>query len=454
MPFLTKLMGSRLLAGLLALLLCLSVAACNRQPEGEPSPEPVPVEATADATVAPSATPTATVGPTDTPTAVPVSEADLDEALATATDFLGRISTGDYRAAYGELLSVAGQERLAELVLGRFALTNPHISFFETMGAEPAGNGIAVDVTWLESADGQGDVGTQAARILLDREGDAFLIDDVELSGFTPAATPPPPALPRAELVSEEAAAGQEMAFRASGFQSSETLLTWLELADGRLVGLSFDESDDQGVVEATYPGEVTAAGEAGQWIWWVQALRDSSRNTGITFEVAAVPTPTPTTPPPPTPTQRPAPTAAPQPEATPTPTTAPAPSTAYGAPTSLWPERLTSREPGSALIVEFQPVAEQLAPDEFYELVLVAKNLQGTVYNAGSVQGKGDACSGQRDVPCRSLIGNERFMQLFYPSGSEATGEWFVQVVRETAPGQFTPISPPSETRVVILKP
>ena len=134
-------------------------------------------------------------------------------------------------------------------------------------------------------------------------------------------------------------------------------------------------------------------------------------------------------------------------------PTDTPAPSTAYGAPLLLLPEPLTSREFNSALIVEFQSVAEELAFDEFYQLNLIATNLQGTIYNGGSVQGKGGACDGQYNVPCRQLIADERFMNPFFPDGVEARGEWFVQVVKETAPGQFTPVSPPSEVRVVNLK-
>jgi len=99
-------------------------------------------------------------------------------------------------------------------------------------------------------------------------------------------------------------------------------------------------------------------------------------------------------------------------------------------------------------------PVAEQLAPDEFYQLVLVARDLIGKIYNAGSVLSKGDACSGQRNGPCVSITGNERFMELFHPDGVEGRGEWNVQVVRQVGPDTYEPASPPSETRIVILKP
>ena len=75
-------------------------------------------------------------------------------------------------------------------------------------------------------------------------------------------------------------------------------------------------------------------------------------------------------------------------------PTPVPKPSVGYGAPTLLWPELETSRNYGSALIVEFVPVAEQLAADEFYQLVLVARDSAGKIYNAGSVLSKGNACS------------------------------------------------------------
>ena len=50
-------------------------------------------------------------------------------------------------------------------------------------------------------------------------------------------------------------------------------------------------------------------------------------------------------------------------------------PSAGYGAPTLLCAEPVTSQTYGSALIVEFVPVADQLAADEFYEFVLVTSN-------------------------------------------------------------------------------
>ena len=444
--------------GLLAALLVLATA-CNRQPEGEPSPvpaTPTPVEATAEPAEAPTDTPT--LAASDTPTAPPITEAEVDAALATVRDFLGRLSTGEFREAYGSQLTTAGQERLSELILGRLALSNPHISFFELLGAEPLDDRISVEVVWRETYDGQGDVGDQQAKVLLARQGDGFLVDDIELGDFEPAATPIPPSLPRAEVLTQAPAAGQPMSFRASGFQGGETILAWLELPDGSALDPVFGVSDAGGSFETTYDGSVIAGLEAGNWIWWVQALRDSSRNAGITFAVAVEPTATvaPTQPP----TATPRPTVVQPSQPAPAPPTAappadtPAPSTAYGAPVLLWPELLTSREYNSALIVEFQPVAEELASDEFYQLNVTATNAQGVIYNGGTVQGKGGACSGQYGVPCRQLIADERFMNPFFPDGVEARGEWFVQVVKETAPGQFTPVSPPSEVRVVNLKP
>lgn len=449
--------------GLLAVLLVLA-AACNRQPEGEPSPVPAtvaPIEATNEPATTPADTPT--LSPSDTPTTLPITEAEVDAALAMVRDFLGKLSTGAYREAYGSQLTTAGQEQLSELILGRLALSNPHISFFELLGAEPLGDRISVDVVWRETYDGQGDVGDQQAQVLLARQDDGFLVDDIELGAFEPAATPIPPSLPRADVLTEAPAVGQPLSFRASGFQGGETILAWLELPDGVTLDPVFGVSDADGSFETTYDGPVITGLEAGNWIWWVQALRDSSRNAGITFAVATEPTVTLAPTEPPTATPRPAvvqptqppvvsSTAAPPTAAPPTDT--PAPSTAYGAPLLLFPEPLTSREFNSALIVEFQPVAEELAFDEFYQLNLTATNLQGTIYNGGSVQGKGGACDGQYNVPCRKLIADERFMNPFFPDGVEARGEWFVQVVKETAPGQFTPVSPPSEVRVVNLKP
>jgi hypothetical protein len=103
---------------------------------------------------------------------------------------------------------------------------------------------------------------------------------------------------------------------------------------------------------------------------------------------------------------------------------------------------------------VEFVPVTGDLAPDELYELVLIAADLQGNVYNGGSVRGRGNPCSGQYSQPCLSLTADERFMSPFHPTGVEGRGTWYVQVVRQTGDGQFTPVSPPSEQRIVILKP
>ena len=254
--------------------------------------------------------------------------------------------------------------------------------------------------------------------MLLARQDGALRVDDVELGAFQPEATPLPPPLPKAEVSTSPAVAGQEMRFRATGFQSGETVLAWLELPGGRLLAPSFQTTDDQGVLETAYSADTTQGLEAGQWIWWAQALRDSTCNTGITFEVQAPPTPAPTA------TRAPRPTATPRP-AQPAPTVAPVvaqptptsvPSVGYGAPTLLWPEPVTSRDYGSALVVEIVPVAEQLAPDEFYQLVLVARDLVGKIYNAGSVLSKGDACGGQRNGPCVSITGNERFMECLPP--------------------------------------
>lgn len=446
--------------GLLALLL---LAGCSRNPAGKPTPAsattlPPEISTVVEtpAQVLPSATPTISV--TDTPATQPFTEADVNKALDVVRDFLGKLSSGEYRAAYGQLLTTGGQERLSELVLGRLALNNPHMSYFELLGAEPVADHVAVDVMWRETSDGQGDLGTQQARVLVGRQNGSLLVDDVELGEFQPEATPLPPPLPKAESLTSPAVAGQEMRFRATGFQSGETVLVWLELPDGSLVTPSFQSTDDQGVLETAYTPAATGGLQAGQWIWWAQALRDSTRNTGITFEVQAPPTPEPTaTPlPRPTATPRPArPTATTAPVAAqPTATTAPKPTGGYGPPTLLWPEPVTSRDFGSALIVEFVPVAQQLASDEFYQLVLVARDLSGKIYNSGSVVGKGNPCNGQYGSPCVSLIGDERFMRLFHPDGVEGRGEWYVQVVRQVAPDNYQAISPPSESRIVILKP
>lgn len=440
--------------GLLVLLL---VAGCSRNPAGEPTPTTVPAAPTESPTPAPvvdtptsqppTATPTTASTPTSTP--IPVTESDLENALQIARDFLAKLADGGFREVYGSLLTTAGQERLAELVLGRLSLTNPHISYFELLGAEPVDDGIAVDVTWQESYDGQGLVGSQEARLLLARQDGTFLVDDALLSDFQPAATPVPPPLPRAEALTNPAIPGEEMRFRASGFEGGETVLAWLEAPDGTLFTPDFNVTDENGAAEVVYPAGQTGTLIDGRWIWWAQALRDSTRNTGITFEVLPAPTATPTPVPTPIPTRPPA---TPTPAVVPTDT--PEPSPGYAAPVALWPEPVTSREYNSALIVEFVPVADELAPDELYELVLEARDGVGNVYNAGSVRGRGDNCSTPYDQPCRSLTANERFMRLFHPDGIDGQGTWWVQVVRETGPEQFTVISPPSEPRTVILKP
>ncbi len=443
----------------LAIVLLLGMAGCSRVPQGGPTATPTTVEPTqalaptpTDTLPAPSS-PTPQVTPTPTP--VPVTQADLDAGLEVVRQFLTGLSIGDFRQVYASLLTTGGQQRLADLVLGRLALTNPRISYFELLGAEPAAERVAVDVAWEESYEGQGVVGRQVARVLLARQGEGFLVDDVALAEYVPAATPPPPALPRAEALTNPAVPGQDMQFRASGFASGETVLAWLELPDGSLTAPSFQSADATGTFELAYSGATTRNLQPGRWIWWAQALRDSTRNTGITFDV--LPVPSPTAPPAPTRPAQPRLTTAPTPrpaQPAPTPTPRP-PSTAYGAPVLLWPDAVgTAREYPGALVVEFVPVAEQLAENEFYELVLVARDTVGNVYNAGSVRGKGDACSGQYSQPCRSLVGDLRFMELFYPSGFEGQGVWYVQVVRQTGPDQFTPVSPPSEQRAVTLKP
>jgi hypothetical protein len=437
------------------LVLALLLAGCQTPPSG---PTPAPVEtATTEATPM-EAPPTPTPGPTALPTEEPVAEADLDAALDVVRDFLARLATGEYRVAYGSLLTTGGQQRLADLVLGRLALSNPHISFFELLGSQPANGRIAVDVVWRETFEGQGELGTQEATVYLARQGDQILVDDVVLGSFSAAATPVPPPLPRAETLSSPAVAGQELRFQASGFQAGEIVLVWLELADGTLLEPLFGAADSQGVITVAYEGAETRDLPAGRWIWWAQALRDSTRNTGITFEVQAGPTVVPTQPPVAVaPTQSPAqPTVAPAATTPPTPTPTPAPpSPAYGAPILLWPEPVTSRDFGSALIVEFVPVADVLAADEWYELVLVGRNAVGVIYNAGRVLGKGDAtCDGVYATPCLKMIADERFMNAFHPEGNDGSGEWYVQVVRQTGADQYTPVSPPSEARIVVLKP
>lgn len=440
------------------LVLALLVTSCQSPPSG-PTPAPVTSPSSPPAIV--DAMPTEAPAPTDEPTPLPattpVTEADLDASLDVVRDALAKLATGEYRAVYGSLLTTAAQQRLADLILGRLALSNPHISFFELLGAQPVDERIAVDVVWRETFDGQGEVGTQEAIFYLARQDGQVLVDDVELGSYQPAATPVPPPLPKAETLTSPAVAGQELRFRATGFQAGETVLAWLELADGSLLEPVFRITDEQGMLEMAYTGDRTAGRDAGRWIWWAQALRDSTRNTGITFEVQAAPTPAPTAVP--TPTPRPTQPAQPAPTATAVvqqaaPTDTPAPSTAYGAPALIWPEPVTSRDFGSALIVEFVPVADALAADELYELVLVAKSPQGTVFNAGSVRGRGDACQGVRDTPCVTLIADERFMRDFHLGGVDARGEWYVQVVKQTGADQYTTVSPPSETRVVVLKP
>ncbi len=439
------------------LVLALLLAGCQTAPDG---PAPAPSETTT-VVASPTEAPTPSPEPTATPTVEPVTEADLDASLDVARDFLARLATGEYRIVYGTLLTTGGQQRLADLVLGRLALSNPSISFFELLGSQPAQGRIAVDVIWRETLEGQGELGAQEATIYLTRQDDQILVDDVVLGSFLPAATPVPPPLPRAETLNTQAVAGQELRFKAGGFQAGETVLAWLELADGTLLEPLFGRADNLGVVEVTYDGAATSGLPAGRWIWWAQALRDSTRNTGITFEVQAGATVAPTQPPvaaaptapPAQPTAAPAATTPPVVAAPPTATPAP-PSAAYSAPLLLWPEPLTSRDFGSALIVEFVPVADELAADEFYELTLIGRNQLGVIYNAGSVRGKGDPCDGVYGTACVKLIANEQFMRTFHPEGIEGIGEWYVQVVRQTGADQFTAISPPSEARTVLLKP
>ncbi len=75
--------------------------------------------------------------------------------------------------------------------------------------------------------------------------------------------------------MSNPAVAGQELRFQASGFQAGETVLAWLELADGTLLEPLFGRADSQGVVEVAYDGVDTSGLPAGRWIWWAQALRE-----------------------------------------------------------------------------------------------------------------------------------------------------------------------------------
>ena len=44
--------------------------------------------------------------------------------------------------------------------------------------------------------------------------------------------------------------------------------------------------------------------------------------------------------------------------------------------------------------------------------------------------------------------------MDRFHPDGVEGRGEWNVQVVKQVGSEQYEAVSPPSETRIVILKP
>lgn len=443
----------------LVVLALLLIAGCSQNPQGGPTARPEPAVVDQTTTVAPAAspspTPSPTLAPTATLTAIPPTQADLDAALSVVRNFMAQLSEGRFREAYGALLTTAGQQRLADLVLGRLALKNPHISYFEVLGAEPVGDQIAVDIVWQEMHDDLGPVGTQNAQVRLARQDGAFLIDEVELVDYEPAATPPPPPLPRAEALTNPAVPGVDMQFQGSGFESGETVLAWLELPDGSLTAPSFQTTDEDGTFVLVYTADVTRNLQPGRWIWWAQALRDSTRNTGITFDVAPPPSPTATPTAAPTPTPRPRPTQPPTPSTAPRPTATPRPSsTAYAAPVLLWPEPLTSRTKPGVLVVEFVPVAPSLGPDEYYELVLVARDPLGNVYNAGSVRGLGSPCSGQYGQPCVSLSADQRFMNLFYPSGYEGQGVWYVQVVKQTGPDQFTPISPPSEQRRVILKP
>lgn len=445
--------------GLSLLVLTLLASGCNRNEPVGPSPATTVTLSIASTPATETTSPSAA---TSEPTAAPVTQADLDTALQITRQMLTQLSDGDYRSVYGSLLTTAGQQRLAELILGRLALSNPHISFFELLGAQPTGERVAVDVTWREQGEGQGDIGAQDATFYLARQGEQFLVDDVALGAYTPAATPLPPPLPKSEALTAPVLPGQEIRFRATGFQAGETVISWLELADGSLLDPVFSVSDAQGALEIAYSAEQTAGLQPGRWIWWVQALRDSSRNTGITFEVqpepvAVEPTATPEPTAAPTATQAPTqPTARPTPRpttaATTPPTATPAPVAGYSAPTLLWPELETTRNKGSALVVEFAPVTNALAPDEWYEMVLIATNDQGAIYNGGSVRGKGDACNGQYSSPCVQLTGNERFMELFFRDGTMGRGRWYVQVVKQTGPDQYTPISPPSEARIVLL--
>ena len=276
--------------GLLVVLAILLMAGCSPPPPGQPTPTPaasVPtdtptIEPTITSLPAPTLAPTVVSTPTETP--IPITEADLEISLQAVREFMTLLAQGEFRQVYGSYLSTAGQQRLAELILGRLALPNPHVSFFELLGAEPAQDGVAVDLTWQETHDDQGLVGIQPARVFLVRQDDRFLVDAIQLAEYQPAATPVPQPMPRAEAMTNPATPGEEMRFRATGFEGDETVLAWLELPDGSLTDPVFQTTSEEGAFELTYPGELTRDLAAGRWIWWAQALRDSARNTGITF--------------------------------------------------------------------------------------------------------------------------------------------------------------------------
>ena len=50
-------------------------------------------------------------------------------------------------------------------------------------------------------------------------------------------------------------------------------------------------------------------------------------------------------------------------------------------------------------------------------------------------------------------MIADERFMDPFHPDGNDGRGEWSIQVVKQVGPDTYEAVSPPSETRIVILK-
>ena len=215
-------------------------------------------------------------------------------------------------------------------------------------------------------------------------------------------------------------------------------------------------------LIEVAYDGVDTSGLAAGRWIWWAQALRDSTRNTGITFEVQAGPTAD---------AHSAAGRRSPYPAASPADGSAGSDYAARGcsaphADDCAAQRRL--RRAGLALARAGHLARLWLSadrgvragrrcswrPTSSYELVLVASNQLGTVYNAGSVRGKGDTCDGVYSTAVCQADRQRAVHATFHPDGVEGRGEWYVQVVRQTGADQYTAVSPPSESRTVLLKP